>query len=462
MLERFGWYEIIDEPALTSTRQAEALNPALVSTHPPLAGPLLGVDVSTGQPQTEDPHELYAAGRVTSPNVVVLGSVGSGKSTLVKDQYVVRPVALGRQVVVFDRKDQQGRGEYGRAALVADGTVIRFDRRGGAVVNILDPRIATKSSTDQNGTVGQDLLLLMVAEYAHGPLDSRSRHALRAAHRAALARARTEKRTATLRDVVDALYAPDDTAVPRRELLEAGRVGVGEIFTWGMDLALDLERFLDGDLSGLIDGPTRSEGGGELDLSAPLIVIDTSALDEDSPALSLVMATMATYLSAVWSTRPGRRLLVIEEGYHAARLPSVATIFRSLAKRGRGIGLSVVTVFHHISDVPADSDIMSLIREAGIVHVFRQDKSDDAAAAVDLFNLPRWVADELDLLDKGVHVLKIGKEPAMVVSHVRTPLEEWITDTDAAMLGVDAEEPAPFADLAAEQTEEEGTSDAIS
>jgi hypothetical protein len=446
-LNRLGWYEISEEAILTSTRQAEALNPALVSTHPPLAGPLLGLDAGTGQPQTEDPHELYEAGRITSPNVVVFGDVGSGKSTLVKNQYVVRPVALGRQVVVFDRKLQQGRGEYGRAAQVTDGTVIRFDRRDGAVVNILDPRIATTSSTDQDGTVGQDLLLLMVAEYAHGPLESRSRYALRTAHRTALARARGEDRVATLRDVVDALYRPDGTAVPRKHLLDDELVTADDVLRWGLDLALDLERFLDGDLSGLIDGPTRAEDGGELDLSAPLLVIDTSALDEDSPALSLVMATMATYLSAVWSKRNGRRLLVIEEGYHAARLPSVAAIFRSLAKRGRGIGLSVVTVFHHISDVPDTSDIMSLIREAGVVHVFRQGKTDDAAAAVNLFGLPTWVGPELALLERGVHVCKIGKEAPTLVVHVRTPLEEWVTDTDAAMLGQDVVEASPFSDL---------------
>lgn len=450
-----GWYEVAETPILTSTRQAEALNTALVSTHPPVAGAPSGVNVENGQPLTADPHELYNAvpRRVNSANVVILGAVGVGKSEESKKQYTVRPVALGRQVVVFDRKDQQGRGEYGRAASIAGGLTLRFSRYGGTVVNILDPRITTTSDTD-GGVVGQDLLLLMVAEHAHGPLDSKARFALRAAHRTALVRASGQGRVAVLSDVVDALYDPDDNAIPHPAAARIDsrtglpRITVDDVASWGLTLALDLGRFIDGDLSGLIDGQTRGENGEELDLSAPLLVIDTSALPEDSPALALVMATMATYLAALWAASPGQqRLLIVEEGYHAGsdRLTSVATILRSLAKRGRGLGLCVVSIFHHISDVPKDSEIMSLIREAGIVQIFKQDKSDDAAMATELFGLPSWVRDQLPLLDTGVNVQKIGSEHPVIVKGLRTELEEWFCDTDDAMGGRIRAEAAPFA-----------------
>ncbi|MGN7704967.1 hypothetical protein [Cellulosimicrobium sp. 22601] len=435
--DRFGWYDVAVPAPFTSTRQAEALNTALVATHPPLSGPLLGVNVQTGQPETCDPHELYAQRRIGSPNVVILGGVAMGKSTLTKLQYVVRAIALGRQVVVFDRKVQQGKGEYHRAAQVCGGTVLPFSRRGGCTVNILDPRISTTSYQDSEGedVVGQDELLEMVATQAHGALSSDERAALRAAHRKALREAAAAGRVAVLRDVVDALYEPDESAIPREHLSASGWVTVRDVFEWGRRLAQDLERYLEGDLSGLIDGETQGPDGKPLDLSAPLIVVDTSRLPEESPALSLVMAIMASYLASVWSMTVGQRLIIIEEGYHAARLPSVAAVFRALAKRGRGIGLSVVTVFHHISDVPVDSDMMSMIREAEIIHVFRQDKSTDAEAVINLFNFPAWVRPHLALLDQGVHIAKIGTEPPKLVNGVRTPLEEWITDTDAAMLG---------------------------
>jgi DNA-directed RNA polymerase specialized sigma24 family protein len=442
-LQAVGWYELAEDTVLTSTRQAEALNPAIVATHPPLAGPLLGVDVDTSQSVTCDPHELYRQRRVTSPNVVILGDINTAKSSLAKTQYVLRVLALGRQVVVFDRKLQAGRGEYHRAAELAGGSVVRFARRGGTVINVLDPRIsATSDDADDGGQVGQDRLLILIAEHAHGRLGSAEMYALRVAHRTALDRARAAGRVAVLRDVVDALYRPDPSSVPRRHLAEAGVVTVRRVTEWGLRLAMDLERFIDGDLSGLIDGPTS----GDVDLAARLLVFDTSALDEASPALSLVMAVLSTYLASVWSGRPGQRLIVLEEGYHTLRLSaagttSVASILRSLAKRGRGIGLSFVTVLHHISDIPPDSDAMSLIREAGIVHVYAQSKEPDADAAVRLFRLPAWVTEELATLPPGVHVLKVGSEPARLVRHLRTGWEQWVTDTDAAMLGEPGDQP---------------------
>ncbi|MFF1792831.1 hypothetical protein ACFVXQ_01070 [Kitasatospora sp. NPDC058263] len=431
-------YEADTETIFTSTRQAAALNPAIVSTHPPLAGPIMGIDLDTGQPVTSDPHLLYLSKRITSPNVVVLGDISSGKSSLVKTVYVTRPVALGRQVAVFDRKDQQGQGEYMRAAEVCDVPVVRFARSGGTAINLLDPRISA-TSLDEAGSerVGQDRLLLMVAEHAHGPLSSTEHYALRTAHATALRRAEDAGRVATLHDVVAALFDPDEsTAIPHPNLARRGVVTVDRVIEWGLNLALDLDRFITGDLSGLIDRETSED----LDLEAPLLVFDTSALPEESPALALVMALVSTFLTAVWAHRPGQRIIILEEGYHTTRLQSpgttsVATILRSLAKRGRGIGLSFVTVIHHLSDVPQGSDAESLIREADVVHIYQQSRADDAQQAVSQFRLPASLFETLGVLDKGCHVLKIGKEPPRRVRHIRTPLEVWMTDTDEAMTG---------------------------
>lgn len=434
---RFGSYEESDETVFVSTRQAGALNPAIVSTHPALAGPITGIDMDTGQPVSTDPHELYDQKRITSPNVVVLGDISSGKSSLVKTQYCVRPVALGRQVAVFDRKDQQGRGEYVRAAQVCNAPVIRFARSGGTTINLLDPRISATSLDDTGDErVGQDRLLLMVAEHAHGRLSSTEHYVLRVAHRAALERAREANRVATMHDVVDALYDPTPSAVPRPHLADREIVTTNRVTEWGLELAMDLERFIDGDLSGLIDRETSAD----LNLDAPLLVFDTSALPEESPALALVMALVSSFLTAVWSHRPGRRIIILEEGYHTTRLQSpgttsVATILRSLAKRGRGIGLSFVTVIHHISDVPPNSDAMSLIREADVIHIYQQSRADDANEAIEQFRLPSRLYDTLGTLAKGCHILRIGTEAPRRVRHIRTDLEVWMTDTDEAMTG---------------------------
>ncbi|WP_433860336.1 hypothetical protein [Streptomyces kronopolitis] len=432
LLESMGRYEADQETIFTSTRQAGALNPAIVSTHPPLAGPITGIDVETGQPVSTDPHELYRQGRITSPNVVILGDISSGKSSLAKTQYAIRSVATGRQVAVFDRKDQKGQGEYVRAAELCGVNVVRFSRTGGTSINLLDPRISATSldAEDGDGRVGQDRLLNMVAEHAHGVLSSTEHFVLRAAHATALERAKVAGRVATIHDVVDALYDPGENAIPRPHLKAEGIVTRERVIGWGLELAMDLSRFIDGDLSGLLDRETSTD----LDLDAPLLVFDTSALAEESPALALVMALVSTFLTAVWAKRPGQRVIILEEGYHTTRLRAVSTILRSLAKRGRGIGLSFVTVIHHVSDVPADSDAMSLVREADIIHIFRQSRSDDARQCIELFRLPATVFDMLGNLRKGVHLVRIGTEPPRRVQHIRTRLEEWLTDTDEAMV----------------------------
>lgn len=451
-LRRIGWYSLETDPILTSTRQAEAITPALVSTHPPIAGPFAGLTTGTGQPNTLDPHELYNANprRITSPNAVIIGAVGSAKSSWAKLTYLGRKIAVGGQVAAFDRKDQQGRGEYIKAARIFGGTVLAFSRARGCTVNVLDPAISVSSHADAGGehVVGQDELLHMVATFAHGELVSKERAALRAAHRLALSGARAQARVAVLSDVIEALYRPGAAAAPHPYLSQVGLVDEAEMIRWGLDLANDLQRYVDGDLSGLIDGATGDAAGAPLDLSGNLLVMDTSALTEGSPALALVMSIMTTYLSAVWSKTPRQRVLIIEEGYHTegAAMGMVGEILRSLAKRGRGIGLAVVFVIHHLSDIPKTSPVRALIRESGIWHIFRQDRADDAEDVLELLNWPSHIKDELMSLEQGVHIQQIGTEPPVEVVGYRSALEEWMTNTDEAMEGRDVEEAAPFTD----------------
>ena len=57
-----------------------------------------------------DPFELYAAGVVSNPNMVVFGQIGRGKSAFVKT-FLWRQAVFGRRAWVVDPK-----GEYGDLA----------------------------------------------------------------------------------------------------------------------------------------------------------------------------------------------------------------------------------------------------------------------------------------------------------------------------------------------------------
>ena len=466
----WGWGQSVARPAFTSTLQATALWPALVQTHPPIVGWLQGQDLVTHLPVTASPRGLYEAGMITTPGVLVAGDVGTAKSSQVKEA-ILRGIALGERWAVFDRKLQTDHGshsgEYARLAQVVDGTVLRFDRdrRIGTRVNVLDPAIATTGADDS--MVGQDELLVLVATEAKGDaLTPRERWALTAAHRAALTQAQADSRIAVLGDVVRALYAPSRDAVPgplapdgQPVLTQNGLVDTTELTRWGLPLALALERLINGDLSGILDGETAGPDGRELDLSAPLLVMDTSSLPIDSTALGLVMAVMATFLMSRWVTVPGYKNIVVEEGYSADGLGSVPAMFRTLAKRSRGVGASMWSVFHHVSDVSPDSPLVSLIKETELAFIFRQSKPEDANTIVNLLGLPEPVTTQLMTLPRVTYLLHRGAKTApTIVTQFRTSLEEWVTDTDQAMLSTPSLENEPNQEDADEGQAHSGSS----
>lgn len=99
------------DSAAVSTRHSASVYPWQLGGTLPAAGPVLGLDVLAGRTVFHyDPWELYGRGIVTSPNMVVLGQLGKGKSALVKT-HLHRQLLIGRQAFVLDPK-----GEYSALA----------------------------------------------------------------------------------------------------------------------------------------------------------------------------------------------------------------------------------------------------------------------------------------------------------------------------------------------------------
>ncbi|MGD7708122.1 hypothetical protein [Microlunatus sp. Y2014] len=450
LLRVLGWDQVRTKTIFTSTRQAECLSPALLETHPELTGPPAGEDVLTSLPVTISPHEMYRHRLIGAINVAVFGAIDMGKSSFVKNQYVLRPYSAGYRIAVFDRKVQEGKGEYVELAETLGETVLGFSRHGGVRVNPLDPSLAVTSDDEH---VGQDELLLTLAEASNGaPLvdtaDHAPRYALSRAHKAALATAEADGRVPVLDDVITALYDPSEDAIPGpREaesgdpiLSTAGVVTKETLMRWGVSVGLLLERYTSGDWSGIFNGETRGPDGKPLDLRSRLIVFDTSAIPEASQLLGLVMSIMSTFVMSQWAAVKGEKILVLEEAYNAQYMERVTALLRALAKRGRGIGAAVVTILHHLSDLPEGSPMWSLVRECDLVHIYRQDKADDARQAIDMFNLPPWVGESLMTLDRGTQLLLRGKRIAPTyMQHHRTPLEVRLNNTEGAL-----DEAGPF------------------
>ncbi len=416
----FGKKDTSRLPVRTSSNQAEAIY--LPTAAPGLgdSGVIIGREVYSGKGYIYDPFQLYGQ-QLPAPHWLVLGESGNGKSSLEKT-YVLRQLRFkDRQVVVLDAQGEDGVGEWNRIAEAVGVTPIRLDphhRSGSGIrLNPLDPAITM---------TGQLALLRTIIEVALGhPLDERSGYALKAAHAAVRAEALRAGRQPILHDVVEALRDPKQSAADEMN------VALDEVRDWGLDVALVLDRLVDGDLANMFDGPT-SIG---IDLDSPLIVFDLSTIDRNSIAMPILMAIVGVWLEHTW-IKPDRkkRIFLVEEAWHIINSPSVAQLFQRLLKFGRRLGLSFVAVVHHLSDVvdgAAAREAAAILKMASTRTIYMQ-KSDEARATGRVLGLPRWAVEIIPTLSPGIAVWDVNGD-VQVVKHIVTEIERPLVYTDRAM-----------------------------
>ncbi|TDC67290.1 ATP-binding protein [Streptomyces hainanensis] len=413
----FGRIETTRSPVRTSTGQAQAVY--LPTAAPGLgdSGVIIGREVYSGKGYIYDPFQLYGQ-QLPAPHWLVLGESGNGKSALEKT-YVLRQLRFrDRQIVVLDAQGEDGVGEWNLIAEELGITPIRLDSMasdGNVRLNPLDPSITT---------TGQLALLRTIIEVALGrSLDERSGFALKVAH--AHVNQNITDRQPILTDIVELLRHP------RPESADAMNVALEDVRAWGLDVALVLDRLVDGDLRGMFDGPTTVG----IDLDAPLIVFDLSHIDRNSIAMPILMAIVGVWLEHTW-IRPDRkkRIFLVEEAWHIINSPSVAQLFQRLLKFGRRLGLSFVAVVHHLSDVvdgAAAKEAAAILKMASTRTIYAQ-KSDEARATGQVLGLPRWAVEIIPTLTPGMAVWDVNGN-VQVVKHLVTEAERPLVFTDRAM-----------------------------
>jgi type IV secretory pathway VirB4 component len=420
-----GKLETQRPPVRTSTAQAQAVY--LPTAAPGLgdSGVIIGREVYSGKGYVYDPFQLYGQ-QLPAPHWLVLGESGNGKSSLEKT-YVLRQLRFkDRQVVVLDAQGEDGFGEWNLIAEALGITSIRLDpgsaAGGGIRLNPLDPAITM---------TGQLALLRTIVEVAMGrPLEERAGYALKAAH--SHVRDSTSGRQPILPDVVEALRNPTQASA------DPMNVGLEDVRSWGLDVALVLDRLVDGDLAGMFDGPT-SQG---IDLDSPLIVFDLSRIDRNSIAMPILMAVVGIWLEHTW-IRPDRRkrIFLVEEAWHIINSPFVAQLFQRLLKFGRRLGLSFVAVVHHLSDVvegAAAREAAAILKMASTRTIYMQ-KADEARATGQVLGLPRWAVEIIPTLSPGIAVWDVNGD-VQVVKHIVTERERPLVYTDRAMTEDSVEE----------------------
>jgi hypothetical protein len=407
-----------------TTRNLGAAYPFIAEAGLGQRGVVVGDDLLGGS-FVFDPFELYTAGIVSNPNMVVFGQIGRGKSSFVKS-FLWRQAVFGRRAWVVDPK-----GEYGD---LADAWGVRpvALRPGGAVrLNPLDP--GPDAEGDATGRRRIELLASLASACLGRGLMPRER----AAVAAALDETALAGEVPTVRMVVEALLSPGAEAA--RSL----RTSVRDLLEDGRDVALELRRLVHGDLCGMFDGPT-TEG---LDLSAPLVVLDLSAL-YSSAALGVLMACATAWLQAALTrsaaagggaSRGGGYFLVVDEAWAILSNLGVARWLQSSWKLSRAFGVSNVAVLHRVSDLrsvgASDSEQVALaqglLSDSETRVVYAQSPGELEAAA-ELLSLSTTEAELLPQLRRGIGLWKVGQR-SFLVQHRLSAMERMIVDTDAAM-----------------------------
>ena len=300
-----------------STRQAQSLYQAQIAAPLSAPGILLGRDDLSGAPFSWDPFELYAEHIITSPIAVVLGNVGTGKSTLSKLLALRGSGVHGYGFFALDPK-----GEYADTAKEL-GLPYLMLAPGQTRINPLDLDTASAKAT---------MLAILASSVMDRNLSPDEAAALDKTAELLITGATLADAIQLLRDVPleisHAMGTPTrDDAVQRLIPVVAG-----------------LQRYLGaGQLGGLFDGKTSVE------LNPKGMIINLSEVFREPALFKPVSNVVAFWLRNAISHLEQRSFLVVDEGW--AVLDNLASFLQTTTKLSRSYGVSLVLTMHGLSDV---------------------------------------------------------------------------------------------------------------
>jgi type IV secretory pathway VirB4 component len=396
-------------------------------------GIYVGEDVSaSGAAWCYDPFQLYTDGILTSPNILVLGAIGSGKSSAVKTLLYRSIGLLGspsgqpRWCAILDPK-----GEYGPLADALGLTRIDLHPGGTTRLNPLDPGPHTTTLDDLRARRTQTVAALAAAVLGRE---------LRPVEDATLSwviDTITQPGTPTAPTLVDVanLLATPTSEMTARSQFDSSRELAREV----MDVRYGLGKLLDGQLRGMFDGPSTASThwGGRG------VVIDLSAVHQDPAALTVVMIAATSWLQSLLAAPESadvpRRVQVLEEIWALLGSERVAKYFQSCQKLARAYGVANISVAHRLADLRAQADdgtttakvATGILADTQTQILFRQ-PADQIPEATQLLGLTSYEARRLPTLPQGRALWRVGTLTAEV-QHRLAPAEHAICETNQQM-----------------------------
>ena len=301
-------------------------------------GVLMGANVTGGMGGFYfDPFEFYAQRHLTNPNMIVMGSVGFGKSATVK-ALVRRLKAVygaGRYLAIIDPK-----GEYSSRRRTTSGSPsCAFTPAAPIGSTRWTPEAATTTEASSPARTSPR----NSSPVCSAASSLRSRTPCSGGRSNAAVRPGAPSRSATC--APRSLDPPDELVrLSRHSPLELARATAPVTFA--------LDKLCTRTLRGMFDGPTTVSIDWD---NGPGVVLDLSAVYGNSEALPLVMVAATHWLTGALRGRPERRSVqVIDEAWAAVR--HGAAYFQSSLKLSRTYGVATVLVCHRPSDLTAQAD----------------------------------------------------------------------------------------------------------
>lgn len=307
-----------------------------------VAGPIIGIDMNSGRPFTFDPWELYRRGILSSPNLLIQGSLRQGKSFFIK-RLVASLVEFGR----FAINTSDSKGEHGVVAEALGGHVFKMGVFGSDIrLNPLEAPERRAGELDRDYTARVRAARVSVLQQIASLLTP--------GERPLIAREMTILEWALEEVVAESGDRPTVRAVWEKLASPALLTAQDGYFDRGdaNDLRDGLRRLVHGDLGGMFD----TDSSIELDPDSPYTVIDTFAIGQrGDQALAVTQAvTNAWVMNTISNKDAGRQYFLIrEEGWADMRtLPALEAQLRQLKLSGE-YGVAMVLIVHEGGDFDA-------------------------------------------------------------------------------------------------------------
>jgi type IV secretory pathway VirB4 component len=356
----------------------------------------VGFDAHTGSAFCFDPFQAYQRAIVTDPVMLVLGSKGSGKSTLVKS-LAIRMAAHGYLIRHIDPK--------GEAAALADYFGVDPVRPGQVVINPFH-----RLSPSARGRIG----IALASAALNRPLTP--------VESAAITAATSVDGALNLEELAERLASPQTLPSP---LVITDR----EV----RDLVAGLHTLSASHAGQMMFGDSTVN----VDASTPYFLVDLSGHDDDT--LRVLMVAVTAWITGLWgSDRLRPKVVVMDEFWRLLTDRATAEWAKYAFKMSREHGASYIAVLQHLGDLRSvDEETRAiahgLLADSETRIVYRQ-PPDQAAALGELLGLTREEITAVQRLIPGEALWRLGGRSTLV-EHVVSEIERPLIDTNAAMGG---------------------------